>query len=82
MISFKTFITEGGNVKVKTADGEVSAAPFKIKDRAAQSQDVHDALTSIHNSFHAATGKHLFGKDASIHIVKEDGSEETITFSS
>lgn len=64
MIRFKTFITEGGNVKVKTADGEVSAAPFKIKDRSAQAQDVHDALTSIHNSFHAATGKHLFGKGA------------------
>jgi hypothetical protein len=64
MITFKTFIAEGGNVKVKTAEGEVSAAPFKIKDRAAQSQDVHDALTSIHNSFHASTGKDLFGKGA------------------
>jgi hypothetical protein len=64
MISFKTFIIEGGNVKVKTADGEVSAAPFKVKDRSDQAKDVHDALTSVHNSFHAATGNHLFGKGA------------------
>ncbi len=64
MIRFKHFILEGGNVKVKDAEGkEVSAAPFAIKDRSAQAKDVHDALTSIHNSFHAATNKHLFGKD-------------------
>ena len=33
MIQFKKFIIEGGNVKVKTSEGEVSAAPFKVKNR-------------------------------------------------
>lgn len=65
MISFKTFIIEGGNVKVKDSTGkEVSAAPFKVNGRSEQASQVHDALTDLHKSFHEATGKHLFGQDA------------------
>jgi hypothetical protein len=36
-------------------------------------------LLGLWSNVHA---QHLFGKDASIHIVKEDGSEETLAFSS
>jgi hypothetical protein len=65
MIRFKHFIAEGGNIKVKDAEGkEVSAAPFAVKDRSAQAKDVHEALTSLHNSFQKATSKPLFGKGA------------------
>lgn len=65
MISFKYFILEGGNIKVKDAEGkEVAAAPFAVKNRTEQAGDVHDALHALHDSFHASTGKHLFGKDA------------------
>lgn len=67
MLGFKSFLTvllEGGNVKVKTASGEeVSAAPFKVKDRGKQTQDIHAALKSIHNSYNQETGAHLFGKN-------------------
>lgn len=66
MLRFKQFVLlEGGNVKVKDSEGkEVSAAPFSSQNRTERAKDVHDALMSIHNSFHKATGKHLFGKDA------------------
>lgn len=63
-IGFISLLSEGGNIKVKTSDGhEVSAAPFKIKDRGKQTKDIHDALKSIHDSYHQATGSHLFGKN-------------------
>jgi len=68
MLKFSGFVnllTEGGNIKVKTSDGnEVSAAPFKIKDRGKQTNDIHTALKSIHDSYHQATGAHLFGRNA------------------
>lgn len=68
MLRFSNFInllSEGGNIKVKTPDNrEVSAAPFKMKDRAKQTGDIHTALKSIHDSYHKATGGHLFGKNA------------------
>jgi hypothetical protein len=67
MLGFKSFLTvlfEGGNIKVKSASGEeVSAAPFKVNDRGKQTQDIHAALKSIHNSYNQATGAHLFGKN-------------------
>jgi len=58
---FSQFIIEGGNVKI----GSVAAAPFPIseKNRSAVRADAHEALSALHDSFHAATGKHLFGKD-------------------
>ena len=52
-------IMEGGNIKI----GEVSAAPFKIINRSQQASDIHDALSEIHDSFHAKTGDYLFGKN-------------------
>lgn len=67
MLGFKSFLTvllEGGNIRVKTANGEeVSAAPFKVKDRGKQTQDIHAALKSIHDSYNQATGAHLFGRN-------------------
>lgn len=61
MKSFIEFLSEGGNVKI----GSVAAAPFPIneKNRASVRADAHEALGALHDSFHAATGKHLFGKD-------------------
>lgn len=65
MIRFKQFILEGGNIKVKDAEGkEVAAAPFSSKNRDERASQVHDALHDLHNSFHAETGKHLFGQGA------------------
>jgi hypothetical protein len=68
MLPFKSFVKilfEGGNIKVKTSSGEeVSAAPFKMKDRGKQTQDIYTALKSIHDSYHQATGAHLFGRNA------------------
>jgi hypothetical protein len=70
MLSFKTFkknlLSEGGNIKVKNSSGVmISSEPFKVKDRGRQTKDIHDALKSIHDSYHAETGNHLFGKNAS-----------------
>ena len=62
MKTFKDFIIEGGNVKVKTEKGEVSAAPFKVKNRSEQAGDVHQALSDIHDSMNKEHGIHLFGK--------------------
>jgi len=59
--SFIQFVVEGGNVKI----GSVAAAPFPIseKSRAKVRSDAHEALSALHDSFHKATGEHLFGKD-------------------
>lgn len=61
MKGFKDFLLEGGNVKI----GSVAAAPFPIseKNRSSVRADAHEALSALHDSFHKATGKHLFGKD-------------------
>lgn len=52
-------VLEGGNIKV----GEVSAAPFSVtsKNRGERRSDIHQALGSIHDAFHAEHGQHLFG---------------------
>lgn len=64
MKSFLKFLlSEGGNIKVKTATGEVSAAPFKVTNRSQQAGDMRDALSALHDSFKAETGGDLFGKD-------------------
>lgn len=68
---FKDFIAEGGNIKVKTASGEVAAAPFKVKNRSQQTGDIKDALKSIHDSFHKEHGEHLFGEN---HKALKSGS--------
>jgi len=63
MISFKNFILkEGGNIKIKTPEGEVAAAPFRVKNRSQQAGDVRDALGEIHDSFEKEHGQPLFGK--------------------
>lgn len=65
MLRFRSFIVEGGNVKVGPKGQEVSAAPFPVtaKNRAARRTDIHSALGAIHDAFHAEHGEHLFGKD-------------------
>lgn len=64
MLSFKRFhiLSEGGNIKV----GDVSANDIKItsKNRGDVAGDIHNALMAMHDSFHKATGKNIFGKDA------------------
>lgn len=63
MQRFKTFIAEGGNVKVGPKGSEVSAAPFSVTahDRSQRRDDIHHALGSIHDAFHKEHGEHLFG---------------------
>jgi hypothetical protein len=58
---FLEYIAEGGNVKI----GSVAAAPFPIteKNRSSVRNDAHEALSALHDSFHKATGNHIFGKN-------------------
>lgn len=67
MLGFKKFIAEGGNITFgKKGDPNApQAAPFPVtaKTRGHIRGEMHTALGSIHDTFHKATGKHLFGKD-------------------
>lgn len=56
-------VLEGGNIKVGPKGQEVSAAPFSVtaKNRGERRSDIHQALGSIHDAFHAEHGEHLFG---------------------
>ena len=65
MITYKQFVIEGGNIKVKTEKGEVAAAPFAVtdKNRKSRQTDIKNALSDLHDSFHKETGEHLFGKN-------------------
>lgn len=65
MKSFKSFLNEGGNIKVGPKGQETSAAPFPIHPhtRAERRNDVHTALSKIHDAFHKEHGEHLFGAD-------------------
>ena len=58
-----SLLREGGNIKVKTPEGEVSAAPFKVSQRSQQKDDAREALSDIHHAFHQEHGEHLFGKN-------------------
>ncbi len=62
-IRFKSFIAEGGNVKVGPKGSETAAAPFSVtaKNRGQKRNDIHHALGSIHDAFHKEHGEHLFG---------------------
>jgi hypothetical protein len=60
VLKFKSFITEGGNLKV----GDVSAEPMMLGTQHERSQrqgDIHDFLHSLNNAHIAETGHHLFG---------------------
>lgn len=60
VLDFKSFITEGGNLKV----GDVSAEPMLLgtkHDRSQRQGDIHDFLHSLNNAHIAETGHHLFG---------------------
>jgi hypothetical protein len=63
MKSFKSFLNEGGNIKVGPKGQETSAAPFPVRSdtRSARRTDVHTALSKIHDAFHKEHGEHLFG---------------------
>lgn len=63
MKKFAQYLKEGGNVKI----GAFSANPISIthRNRSSAAQDIHDGLHELHKSFHAETGNHLFGKNAS-----------------
>lgn len=65
MLKFKRFIIEGGNIKVGAKGSEVSAEPFSVtaKNRSERRADIHHALGSIHDAFHAEHGEHLFGEN-------------------
>lgn len=60
--SFKQFILEGGNVKVKSSTGEeVAADPIDSSKREEYAKDLHDSLSQIHDSFKKEHGGDLFG---------------------
>ncbi len=61
MIRFSRFLIEGGNVKV----GEHQSEPLRVTEhnREKHQHDIHNALSQIHDSFHAKHGEHLFGPD-------------------
>lgn len=65
MLKFKRFIIEGGNIKAGPKGAEVSAEPFSVtaKNRSERKADIHHALGSIHDAFHAEHGEHLFGEN-------------------
>jgi hypothetical protein len=65
MYKFKQYLNEGGNVKVSVGDKKFHAEPIKVtsKTRKKVANDVHEALSAMHDSFHKETGQHLFGKD-------------------
>lgn len=68
MLRFKSFIVEGGNIKVGPKGSETSAAPFSVssKNRGERRSDIHHALGSIHDAFHAEHGEHLFGHNQAL----------------
>lgn len=55
-------LQEGGAIKIgDTAANPISTdTPEKVN---AVAKDVHEMASELHDSFHAATGKHLFGAD-------------------
>ncbi|NBV29058.1 hypothetical protein EBS02_08615, partial [bacterium] len=53
-------LNEGGNIKIKTPHGEISAAPFKVKKRTEQATDFHNTLLAMHDAFHEKHGEELF----------------------
>ena len=63
----KTFgsfmLVEGGNIAVEGG----AAAPFPVTARNRQSRmdDIHHALSDLHDQYHKETGEHLFGKNKS-----------------
>jgi hypothetical protein len=63
--NFSQFImlSEGGNISVEGG----SAAPFAVTARNRQSRvdDIHHALSDLHDQYHKETGEHLFGKNKS-----------------
>lgn len=65
MIRFKQFIIEGGNLKVNVNGTTVQSDPIKVSasNRQKHVDDIKGALNHIHDSFHSATGQHLFGNN-------------------
>ena len=63
--NFSQFIvlSEGGNISVEGG----SAAPFAVTARNRQSRvdDIHHALSDLHDQYHKETGEHLFGNNKS-----------------
>ena len=61
--SFTNFLTEGGNIAVEGG----AAAPFKVtpRNRSQRMDDIHGALSDMHDQFHKETGQHLFGNNKS-----------------
>lgn len=53
-------LNEGGNIKIKTPHGDISAAPFKVRKRTEQATDFHNTLMAMHDAFHAKHKQELF----------------------
>jgi hypothetical protein len=62
MKSFKNFILEGGNIKVKSSSGEeVGSVPINSHQREEVSSDLKASLGEMDNSFKQKHGTSLFG---------------------
>jgi hypothetical protein len=63
----KTFgqflLAEGGNISVE--GGSASPFPLTARNRQSRVDDIHHALSDLHDQYHKETGEHLFGKNKS-----------------
>lgn len=60
---FSSFLVEGGNIKVE--GGEAAPFPLTTRNRSKRQEDIHGALSDLHDQFHKETGQHLFGVNKS-----------------
>ena len=60
MTPFKKFLNEGGNIKI----GGQAAGPFQVtaKNRQSRMDDIHGALSAIHDTVRNAHGVDIYGK--------------------
>jgi hypothetical protein len=63
LLSFREYIVEGGNIQVEGG----AAAPFSLtaRNRQSRANDIHAALSDLHDQYHKETGQHLFGSNKS-----------------
>lgn len=63
MFSFRTFLVEGGNIKVQGDTGYVGAESMDLRkvNRSERQNDIHDLYHAINNEHIATTGSNLFG---------------------
>jgi hypothetical protein len=61
--TFSEFLAEGGNIKVE--GGSANPFPITVRNRQGRVDDIHGALSDMHDQYHKETGEHLFGHEKS-----------------